>query len=274
MTRISYEIYHYCDMNMIDVGLHFHDFYECYYLLSGNIRYQIENEFYALIPGDLLLMSPNHLHRPLFVEQDAPCAYERIVLWIATPYLKRLSEEADLSQCFHQAHASVFHLPKIKRIAMEQRFFALIESSFTEGFAKELLCRAQLTALLIELSRELTGSGEALVKRASQKSALVCKVLDYLDAHIEEKLCLDALAEHTYLSKYHLSRLFHRESGVTISQMLAQKRMILARDLLHKGMPIQAVSMRCGFSDYSSFYKAFVKEYGISPREYVRRYAQ
>ena len=51
--------------------------------------------------------------------------------------------------------------------------------------------------------------------------------------------------------------------------MLLQKRMIRARDLVRAGVSFTTVAQRCGFSEYSGFYKAFRNEYGMSPREYL-----
>ena len=50
--------------------------------------------------------------------------------------------------------------------------------------------------------------------------------------------------------------------------MLQQKRMILARNLMRKGLSLTEVSQNCGYAEYSGFYKAFVSEYGVSPHAY------
>jgi AraC-like DNA-binding protein len=40
--------------------------------------------------------------------------------------------------------------------------------------------------------------------------------------------------------------------------------------LINEGETMESVATKCGFTDYSTFYKAFKKEYGISPREFTR----
>jgi len=109
MLREDYEIYHYKDSRELHVSLHFHDFYECYLLLSGNIRYQIESASFSVLPGDLLLIGPNQLHRPVFTHSNEP--YERIVLWLSRSFVERLSsEQTDLSACFSARHAGATRL--------------------------------------------------------------------------------------------------------------------------------------------------------------------
>ncbi|HWQ58081.1 MAG TPA: AraC family ligand binding domain-containing protein, partial [Clostridia bacterium] len=132
MLLEDYEIYHYLDNSELHVSLHFHDFYECYYLLSGRLSYQIDNHAYTVTPGDLLLIGPNQLHRPLI--SDAKLPYERIVLWISRRFVERLStEETDLSRCFSSDQYNLSRLAKLRRAAIEQRLYALLEATNGEG---------------------------------------------------------------------------------------------------------------------------------------------
>lgn len=270
MLLEDYEIYHYLDSSELHVSLHFHDFYECYYLLSGRVSYQIDNHSYTMAPGDLLLIGPNQLHRPLISDGKVP--YERIVLWISRRFIEKLSTPGtDLTSCFCSDQYNLSHLPKLRRATIEQRLFALLEATNGEGFGKDVLCRSRVMELLVELNRDFLEARPPSVHADTGVSALVESVSDYIDAHLAESVTLDGLAASVYLSKYYLSRTFRRETGVTIFQMLMQKRMIRARNLILEGTPPTAVSSQCGFSDYSGFYKAFMNEYGVSPRAYAGR---
>ena len=92
MIEPDYEVYRYRSTYMNEVELHHHDFYEVYLLLRGRIEYIVENKIYRMRPGDWMLCSPLELHQAR-IDTDA-AAYERIVLWIARPYLDRLPPRA------------------------------------------------------------------------------------------------------------------------------------------------------------------------------------
>ena len=95
MLREDFEVFHFQGSNGVQIAPHFHDFYECSLLLSGKLSYQIESVSFAEEPGDLLLIGPNHVHRPLFIHGVEP--YERIVFWLSRPFVEALSnEESDL----------------------------------------------------------------------------------------------------------------------------------------------------------------------------------
>ena len=270
MLREDYEIYHYQDEQEPHVSLHFHDFYECYLLLFGELSYQIESVSFALLPGDLLLIGPDQLHRPLFSSAEVP--YERIVLWLSRPFVERLSsEQSDLAACFRLGARNVIRLDEPNRELVTRLLFELLAATEGTDFGTDVLSRSLAASLLVCLNR-ISGAGlQALPKTDVRTSPLVKRVSAYLDEHLAEPVSLDELSRVVFLSKYHLERQFRKETGVSIYQMLLQKRMIRARDLVREGVAFTAVAQRCGFSECSGFCKAFRNEYGLSPREYLNQ---
>ena len=62
--------------------------------------------------------------------------------------------------------------------------------------------------------------------------------------------------------------LFKQKMGVSVYRYITQRRLIAAKSLIEQGQPLEDVALKVGFSDYSSFYRAFKQEFGISPRRY------
>ena len=272
MLLDEYEVYHYKDSRELHVSLHFHDFYECFLLLSGDIQYQIESASFSIHPGDLLLIGPNQLHRPLYTQTSEP--YERLVLWLSRSFVEQLSTpETDLSACFSTPRLSANRLFAEQRESITQQFFALLDATRSEQFGRDVLCRSLVTSLLVTLNRALTGREHTLPRADVRVSVLVKTISNYLDTHLFDHISLDMLSQTMFLSKYYLERVFQRETGVSIYRMLLKKRMIRARDLMLEGSSLTLAAQRCGFSEYSGFYKAFKNEYGISPREYLSQNA-
>lgn len=268
MLREDFEVFHFTGNNGVQIALHFHDFFECSLLLSGKLSYQIESASFAEQPGDLLLISPNQLHRPLFIHGTEP--YERIVFWLSRSFVERLSDEKnDLSTCFSGGRKGAIRLGGAVRAQITRLFSELLSASNGEAFGRELLCRSLAASLLVHLNRIARGTADSAVLDEIHVSPLVQQVSSYLDAHIDEAISLDAVAQAAFLSKYYLERKFKEETGASIYQMLLQKRMIRARNLMREGLPLMQVAMRCGFADYSGFYKAFRSAYGVSPRDYL-----
>ena len=60
------------------------------------------------------------------------------------------------------------------------------------------------------------------------------------------------------------------ETGYTIGNYLTTKRLLLAKDLIAGGMPITEACYECGFRNYSTFSRAYKKNFGSNPREQLQ----
>ena len=119
---------------------------------------------------------------------------------------------------------------------------------------------------MVRLNRLSRSTGHR--EESRQQSELVQQVLSYIGENLSQSLSLETLAERFFVSKYYLSHTFSREVGVSLYRYITLRRLLFARQLLSQGVPAGQVSRSCGFSDYTSFYRAFKSEYGISPKEH------
>lgn len=271
MKSSTYEIFRYQDDYPKTVSLHHHDFYEIYFFLSGNVQYNIEDRSYMMTPGDVLLISPMELHQPVFGQSHLH--YERYVLWINKQYLDSLSTPGqEFNRCFDTTLPGHSNLLRPAGISREYLTF-LMEQIRTEQFSRkpysEVAALTYLVQLLITLNRmAIQNKGEGQIKAPE---SVIYNILSYVNEHYQEDLSLDDLANRFFLSKYHLSREFQRLVGTSVHRYIIQKRLAMAKQMLSEGQPSAEVYQRCGFGDYSSFYRAFKSEYQISPKEFVRR---
>ena len=102
----------------------------------------------------------------------------------------------------------------------------------------------------------------------AEKPELLDQVLAYVETHLAEKITLEDIARHFYVSESTISQTFRKKMGVPFHRCVTQRRLISAKALIEKGTALETVAHQVGFADYSSFYRAFRQEYGISPRQY------
>lgn len=267
MRRTDFELQYKRDSSLIDVELHHHDFYEVYYLISGDVTYTIESKLYKVLPGDLLLISPRELHQVHI--QAERWDYERYVLWLNPGYVSRLSSEgSNLLQALDPTRPGYRNQIRLQS-PERQRVQSLLEQLYAESqetaFGWDLLPGSLLTQLLVTVNR-LALREDVSHTNISLTSRTVAQVIDYISLNYAEPLSLDALAERFYVSKYHLSHEFQRQVGTSVYRYIQKKRLQIARHLLSQGHKPNLVYTQCGFRDYAGFYRAFRGEYGISPR--------
>ena len=121
-----------------------------------------------------------------------------------------------------------------------------------------------LTLLMEETYRPVQQSS-----RAKQEN--IQKVRDYLEAHYEERVTLEGLAEQFYINKFYLTKLFKQTYGVTVNSYLMQIRITRAKQLLRfTDLSIELIGEKCGILDPNYFSRAFKKMEGLTPGRYRR----
>ncbi len=258
-----FRLFHLADNRHEEVPYHYHTFHKIILLLAGRADYAIEGERYSLSPGDYVLVGRGSIHRPIVARGDF---YERAILYISPEYLQKLScPDGDLENCFLRSQEGfhyVYHAGAGDRV---RQLFALLEQSRREGgFGASLLCQALFVQLMVEVNR-ISLSGNT-VSAASGDSKIVA-LLQYLNAHLTEGLTIDELAARFYISKYHMMRRFRDETGYTIHGYVTEKRLLLAQQLLEQGLPMGETALRCGYQEYSTFSRAYKKQFGRAPSE-------
>jgi AraC-like DNA-binding protein len=121
-------------------------------------------------------------------------------------------------------------------------------------------------AFLMLISLLSDGSaGEAC--RVNEGELVEC--VRFIDKHFVEKLPLSLLCAQSHLSESALFRLFKKELGISPHRYITERRLIEANKLISEGYPATAAASSSGFSDYSAFYKAYFKKFGVPPSRTV-----
>ena len=100
-------------------------------------------------------------------------------------------------------------------------------------------------------------------------SFIVKNALQYMEEHYQEKISLSLVAEKTFVSQWHLSKLLNKQEGKSFSEILSHIRIEHAKELLkNPELRIVDVSEKVGFTDVAHFSRVFKKIQGISANEY------
>ena len=91
-------------------------------------------------------------------------------------------------------------------------------------------------------------------------------ILRYINRHLTEDLSLEKLCERFFISKSQLNRNFKKSNGSTVWEYITAKRLLLAKEMLKESARPTEVYLKCGFNDYVTFYKAYKKYFGVSPK--------
>ncbi len=247
--------------------MHIHPCYELYYSISGGKQFLIDNKLYAIAPGDLFFINQYESHRLTDVQTDT---HERIIVYFHPDFTKKCSSLlTDLDKCFFD-HPDTFSHKVTLNFQQQERFLSLLNKiTSADGYGSDITELAAALELLVLLNTSCQNN-------VADNTNLTCKfnhridgVLDYINQNIEQTITIEQLADYFFLSQSYLCRAFKRATGTTINKYITARRITMAKSLLSSGVSVNDAYERSGFSDYSSFYKAFFKLVGISPKKYT-----
>lgn len=130
----------------------------------------------------------------------------------------------------------------------------------------------QVADLHHTMAKDFTGK-MILQKKSSILSKPVMQCVDYIYAHIKERITIQDLAEYTGMSANYLSRVFKQNLGVSISDYIRQLKIEKATHLLrYSDRPIIDIANYFSFSSQSHFIQSFESFIGMTPKKYRDKY--
>lgn len=265
--RNGFQIYYYNDGYKKKVSLHHHNGYEIYFCTAGKVNYLIEGKQFQISEGTCMMIPPGTLHEPVFQSESAICKkYERYILHINKSYFKWLdSPELKFIEKFT---CRLVPISKESLPFLTQLFSMLKQQENSSGYGAAEWKRACIQQILILIERSfLKDTAEALTE-IPDSNPVMNTILNYIGIHLTENLSADTLSEKFSLNKFYFLREFKKYVGTTPYHYILKKRLILAEDYLLKGNSVKDTYLRCGFSDYSNFFRSFKNEYGKTPKQF------
>lgn len=266
MLSEDFQLNHNRDPYFRTIEFHAHDFLEMYLFLDGSVTYYIEDQVYDLCPGDLLLIPPGKMHRPVIANEHA--AYERMVLWIDLDYLARIDGESGaLQAALSRLGENGYGVP-LRGDELVYTISLLTKLEKLEQQGADACFAAGLIRLYLWSALEAYSLVESAVHSETQ---VIPQIIRYITEHFSEPITLDGLAAQFFISKSYLIRHFKAYTNATVYAYIMALRITHARRLIREGVPAVEAGRDCGFSDYSTFYKAFKAQTGMSPQQFKAR---
>ena len=247
-------------MSVSEILPHIHDGYELIYVIAGKPVYTVEEKSYRILPNSLILTRPSKLH---FIQFEDMKEYARhIVQFEANVVIS--SVLAQIPQ-----NVDVVTLGENNSIL---RLFQKMDK-YCKYFEGEEL-KAALSNMVAQMFYELV----IFLQQSDSKpmdmhtvNPTVAAAIEYIDSHMHTDLCLDTLCKELYISKSYLHQLFMRYLQITPRRYIAGKRLLAAQQAIRAGSRPSDIYVRYGFSEYSSFYRAYCKQFGHPPSEELKR---
>ena len=230
-----------------------HDHFEMVYIKKGKTTF-ITEEYNEEVSGETLFIIPEGVYHQFVCDEDARLKFIAVSIYRYTDerstLLKGIKSPiliSDKRSPFLKTFREFYKTLLTGADSAQVRTWLYYESM-------AMLCRMQRHNEL--LYPEYT---------VEEHSELVKAVIKYIDENMCSDITVDTIAEAMLVSPSTLSHTFSKEMGVSVYKYLTRKRLCYANELISKGERPTEIFYKCGFSDYSTFYRSYKFAFGTSP---------
>ncbi len=240
-----------------DFHLHVHEEYEIYMFLAGDTQYIVEANTYPLRPGDVIIIRKNQMHRAFHLSQKL---YQSLVLWVSPEFfIANRCEEYETQFIHPEEFGSKIDANTVRSSGLYDAMMRLWKYSNGGTDLHKPVARATSMEILYLIQNIKSYSA------AEQRNPQLESIFSYINANFTKPITLADIAESCFISKYHLCHIFPAATGLTVHRYIISKRLAYAHSLMQEGLKLGQAAEASGFATYSSFYRAYLEEYGHSP---------
>ena len=235
-------------------GFHVHDKCEIFFFISGSAEYLVEGSVYPLTRGSTLIMRAGEAH---CIHILHPERYERYAVNFPISLFDSIDPKRSLTALYTDRELGSGNL------YTDDDFDPIFKDMFEDGldrYQRSVRASVCIMTILDKLNRQHTGHKSNILPSFEQQ------IISYVNERLFDDITADKLAQHFYISRSQLGRVFRRAAGAAPWEYITAKRLVAAKDMIDNGMTAKKAALSCGFGDYSCFYRAYLKRFGTSPK--------
>lgn len=232
---------------------HAHDFCELLFVIQGDLTYTVRGKRYSVKPYDLIISRPSEVHS---IAPASNTIYDRYNIIYDEKLLPfdlwaKIPDDIDI--------INLKKLPSLVNLFEKMDYY----SSCLDGV--EL--RTALSSLTNEIYMNLIIETEKLKQgyEFEQTNEFVYNAISYIEKNLKTIKGIEEVADALFITKSHLHHIFIKHMGITPKKYITIKRLSSIQRELTMGAKPTEIYEEYGFSDYSTFYRAYKAHYNRPP---------
>lgn len=263
----SFGVFHSTAVGGYD-NIHIHDCCEIFFCIKGKGNIFVDEKVYSLNTGDLFVMNQFEAHK---ISPDSDTEFERYALHIHPSFLYASSTtDTDLSRCFSIRGNNISHKSNITKDQYDELYMLFKKLSKVSEYGDDIIKTLTGIEIITFANKLFKIQNKEHTYHSSMENKTVDIAIEYINTNFHSTLNLDIVAKNSFVSVNELCRLFKKHLGTTVSKYIMSKRISEAKKMLKNGASVLQTADGCGFSDYTSFIRAFNRAVGMSPGKYKK----
>ena len=262
----------------VDFPKHKHNYIEINYVYNGELNQKVGNQKINLQQGELLFLNQHIEH------EIQACAEEDIIInFIIQPnffdfIFSFLTTENRISNflinsLYNSTQNGQFLYFKVSEVeSIQDLIKKIIMEIMSPAFMSESTIKLYMGLLMVELIKHADKAEHT--EDYPVQHYLIVESLKYIDEHFQSA-SLYELASKLNQPDYALSKEIKKATNYTFKELLQEKRLIKAKELLEStDMPIASVIDQVGYDNVSYFYRIFKNKYNQTPKQFREHLAK
>ncbi len=266
-----YELFHKKNVATSPVGAHTHNAAEIYLTLTDLPDVLLNDTVSEVRKGSMIIIPPFCVHQ-MYHKKDID--YERYIINIDSRWLGYVLRGSSTPGDYLDNGEPPLIIPleegQLKVLTDGMKSFEALKSG--TGSIGELARFFGLFDIIDSIVRGMKGHETLENQVITDTQKRVNDIIAYINSEIMAGVSVEQIAEHFYLNKDYISRLFSKHTHTTIGRYVSLQRISKAQELLSGGKTVTEVQEIMGYSSYAHFFKTFKKLTGISPSCYRKQY--
>ena len=259
-----------------DKGLyerHTHEFAEIVYVLDGEVEEFINGAEYRMARGDMLFVNYGSTHS---FDSKGGVTYINVCFSPEVMGKRIISREnafdllslTAFDEIVEGKGEGVVHFSGEERRTVEAVLLDMLDEYKSCLPERKAVLESYMTVIISKILRKM----HPPTVREDAAGKMWQELSEYISKNLDKRLTLSELSRKCFYNPSYFSRVFKEKFGITLADYLQRERAQAAARLFSKNeLSMQEIAERCGFSDKSALYRAFVKVYGVSPNEYRKK---
>lgn len=249
---------------------HFHDAFELNFYVKADMKIFLKDRKYDVGDGDMMFIDEYELHH---IQYHETARYERYVINFKRDCVEGLLRAAGVDGLLERLRARPYLKTKLdpRRSAELEARFDTVWRAFSAGRGQQGRAAALMHLVLLLLEADAAACQAPVQHSMGKGDLLVQSIVGYIDSNYAEQIGLERLEREFYADRCHISHIFRKKTGLTVTQYVQYRRVMEAQKLLiQTEKPILDVCMDCGFNNAQHFYRVFKAIAGMPPEKFRR----
>lgn len=235
--------------------LHTHREIELYIGIKGDVSFLVNNKLFPVSYGDIIISRPEEYHHCV-------CHSEKkrkfFCVWFEceqNPFIREFFKK--------NVTANLVIPDELKKKELIDIGFRLLNDDMDEH--EKYSCFFMILSIL--------ESAQSKIVSYQKMPKDLIRMLEYIDEHISENICIFDIAAELYISESTVERRFKEYLKIRPMEFIRKRKMVMAAEMLKNGETVLNTGLAVGYSDNSYFIKLFKQNYGITPHKYKKDYS-